>query len=257
LLVVLCGSGASARELRVCADPNNLPFSNAAGEGFENRIVSLIAHDLGAQVRYVWWAQRRGFLRNTLEAGKCDLVAGIASDVGMIATTRPYYRSTYVFLQRAGPELVRSFDDPRLARLTIGVQLIGDDGANTPPAHALARRGMTTNVRGFSVYGNYEDNAPQAPIAKAVASGTIDLAVVWGPVGGYFARRSHGQGSPLTITAVSPWLDGPRWPMVFDISMATRSQDTELRAELDRALAANKAEITAVLQDYGVPLVQP
>jgi mxaJ protein len=253
LLTVLCSSAAPARELRVCADPNNLPFSNAAGEGFENRIVSLIAHDLGAAVHYVWWAQRRGLLRNTLNSGECDVIAGIASDVGMVATTRPYYRSTYVFLQRAGANTVQSFDDPRLANLTIGVQLIGDNGANTPPAHALARRGLTSNVRGYPVYGDYQDDAPLAPITDAVGTGKIDLAVVWGPVAGYFAKR---EDPPLSVTPVSPWLDGPQWPMAFDISMGTR-QDNELRAELDRALEANQPAITAILHEYGVPLVQP
>ena len=100
----------------MCADPNNLPFSNAAGAGFENRIVAVIAGDLGADVRYFWWAQRRGFLRNTLNANQCDLVAGVASDLGLLATTRPYYRSTYVFVQRAGTDRVTSFDDPGCER---------------------------------------------------------------------------------------------------------------------------------------------
>jgi mxaJ protein len=254
LLALLCACTVTARELRVCADPNNLPFSNAAGQGFENRIVSLLARDLGATVRYVWWAQRRGFVRNTLDAGTCDVVAGIASDVGRVATTRPYYRSTYVFLQRPRSDPVQSFDDPRLARMTVGVQLIGDDGANTPPAHALARRGLTGNVRGYPVYGDYAGDAPLASIADAVAGREIDLAVVWGPVAGFFAKRAD---APLTVTPVSPSLDGPQWPMVFDISMGTRRDDHALRAELDRSLEANQSAITAILVEYGVPLVGP
>ena len=149
LLLLLLATTAGARELRVCADPNNLPYSNARGEGFENRIVELIAKDLGADVRYTWWAQRRGFLRNTLLANECDVVAGVASSMGMLGTTYPYYRSSYVFVSRADRRLdVHSLDDPRLKQWTIGVQLVGDDGANTPPAHALARRGAPLHVVG-------------------------------------------------------------------------------------------------------------
>src|SRR5436190_15218147 len=116
LLLLLSGAATpvAARELRVCADPNNLPFSNAKREGFENAVVELIAKELGAEVHYVWWAQRRGNIRSTLNAGECDLIPGIAAGVDMAATTRPYYRSTYVFVTRRATPAIASFDDPRL-----------------------------------------------------------------------------------------------------------------------------------------------
>jgi mxaJ protein len=244
-----------ARDLRVCADPNNLPFSNAAGEGFENRIVELLAKDLGATVRYTWWAQRRGAVRNTLNAGECDVIPGVASSSGNSGTTDPYYRSSYVFASRADRNLdVSSFDDPRLRALAVGVQLIGDDGANTPPAHALARRGMVDNVRGYMVYGDYRDRAPQSAVIDALVTGDVDVAVVWGPTAGYFVARSP---VPLRLLPVSPWLDGPQSPMVFDISMGVRREDRALRRELDRALARNAAAIAAILDDFHVPRVAP
>jgi mxaJ protein len=254
LLLGLFAMAAQARELRVCADPNNLPFSHRDGSGFENRIVELIARDLGASVRYTWWAQRRGMLRNTLNAGECDVVPGTASNLEGVATTRPYYRSSYVFVaRRDGPWAnISSFDDPRLPRATIGVQLIGDDGANPPPAHALARRGMQANVRGYTVYGDYGSAVPQSTIFDALARGDIDLAVAWGPTAGWFAKRSN---APLTLTPVTPWLDGPQWPMVFDISMAVRKDDRELRRELDRALERHAQEIARILDEAGVPRV--
>lgn len=246
---------AGARELRVCADPNNLPFSNHAGEGFENRIVELLAKDLGASVQYTWWAQRRGAVRNTLGAGECDVIPGVASSSGNSGTTDPYYRSSYVFVSRVDHELdVSSFDDPRLRGLVIGVQLVGDDGANTPPAHALARRGMVDNVRGYMVYGDYRDHAPQSAVIDALAAGDIDIAVVWGPTAGYFAARSR---VPMRLIPVSPWLDGPQSPMVFDVSMGIRREDRALRRELDRALARNAAAIAAILDGFDVPRVAP
>src|SRR4051812_2964308 len=196
LFVTSCRSGhastAVTRELRVCSDPNNLPFSNQQGEGFENRIAELIAKELHAKVRYTWWAQRRGFFRNTLKANACDIVMGIPSNFELALPTQPYYRSSYVFVYRkdlGAP--IRSFDDPRLATLKIGVQLVGDDAANTPPAHALSRRHYIENVVGFTLYGNYAEANPPEKILTAVLQRDVDVAVVWGPLAGYFAKN-HG-----------------------------------------------------------------
>lgn len=245
---------AEARELKVCADPNNLPFSNKAQQGFENRLVDLVAKDLHATVRYTWWAQRRGNLRETLNAGECDLVPGIGSSLQMLATTRPYYRSTYVAVTRADRGLdIASFDDERLKTLKIGVQMIGDDFSNTPPAHALSKRGMIDNVRGYMIYGDYEQPDPQADIIRAVASGAVDVAFVWGPVAGYFAGESD---VPLKLTPVSPHFDGPQLPMVFDISMGTRKADIELRRQVEDVLARHAADVRAILSEYRVPLVE-
>jgi mxaJ protein len=254
LAFTLGAAPASARELRVCADPNNLPFSNEAREGFENRIVDLIAEDLGASVTYTWWAQRRGFVRNTLKAGLCDLVPGTLSSMEMLRTTRPYYRSFYVFVTRADGPQVSSFDDPVLREAKVGVQLIGNDGVNTPPAHALSRRGIVDNVRGYSVYGNYAEPNPPARIVEAVAAGDIDIAVVWGPLAGYFAGR---QEAALRILPVEPQADAPRLPMAFDISIGVRKEDEAFRQELNGVLARRKPEIDAILAAYGVPRPDP
>jgi mxaJ protein len=252
LTATLAACAPHPRVLRVCADPNNLPFSNRAGEGFENKLAELVAKDLKAKVRYVWWAQRRGYVRNTLKDDRCDVWPGVATQVDMLATTRPYYRSSYVFVTRADRRLdIASFDDPRLTRLKIGVQMVGDDAQNTPPAHALARRGIIGNVRGFMLYGDYAQPNPPAEIVQAVDRGDVDVAVVWGPLAGYFAARA---AHPLRLTPVQPWLDGPQWPMVFDISMGVRRDDAELKAELDRALQRHAREVQALLAAYRVPI---
>lgn len=247
LLVI--ASPAQARELRVCADPNNLPFSNESEEGFENRIVAVIAEELGAEVRYTWWAQRRGFLRNTLKAEICDLVPGLPANLEGVRTTAPYYRSSYAFVTRPGGPEIKSLDDVILRHLTIGVHLIGDDGSNTPPAHALARRGIIENVRGYMIYGDYDDPNPPMRILEALVNGDIDVAIVWGPFGGYLAQRGS---TPLKVTPVLPKFDGPGLPMVFDISMAVRREDEALRQEVDAALARRRPEVDAILDAYGV-----
>jgi mxaJ protein len=250
LLGVLAAGAGQARELRVCADPNNLPFSNEAGAGFENRIVELVAQELGASVSYTWWAQRRGFIRNTLGAGRCDLVPGTPVNMEMLKTTRPYYRSTYVFVTRAETPAPSSFDDPLLREARIGVQLVGDDGFNTPPAHALSRRGIVQNVRGYSLYGDYAQPNPPARILDAVAEGEVDVAIVWGPLAGYFARHHE---PPLRVTPVRPQIDGPRLPMIFDIAMGVRREDAALRREIADALERRRAEVDAILAEYGLP----
>jgi len=173
----------------------------------------------------------------------------------MMRTTRPYSRSGYVFVARADRGLPPlAFDDPLLRELTIGVQLIGDDGANAPPAHALSRRGLVDNVRGYSVYGDYREPNPPARIMTALARGDIDVAAVWGPLAGYFATR---EAVPIRITPVRPAFDGPQLPMVWDISMAVRKEDTALRDEIDAALDRRRTDIAAILAEYGVPRLDP
>lgn len=242
---------APARVLRVCADPNNLPFSNERREGFENRIAELIARELDSRVEYTWWAQRRGFFRNTLNAGRCDLVPGIPSSFELALATRPYYRSTYVFVTRRDRNLhIESFDDTALAHLRIGVQLVGDDGTNTPPVHALSRRGYAAQLVGYSLYDDYARPNPPARIIDAVASGEVDLAVAWGPLAGYFASR---QPTPLVLRPVQPQIDLPFLPLIFDISMGVRRGDGALAAAVDSVMTRRRAEVDSILAAYRVP----
>lgn len=247
------GAAAAAPELRVCADPQNLPWSNDRAEGFENRIAAILADELGATLRYTWHAQGRGFVRNTLRAGRCDVIIGVPNGYELTLTTRPYYRSSYVFVYRRDASFdVRSFDDPVLRRLRIGVALVGDDGMNTPPAHALGRRGIVENVVGYSLVDRSAADGPGSQIVAAVADGTLDLAVLWGPLAGYYARRSP---VPLEVVPVEPQIDLPFTPFAYDIAMGVARGDSARKATLEAALARREAEIRGVLREYGVPLL--
>ena len=254
-LLIACATRPAAppeRVLRVCADPNNLPFSNEAQQGFENKIAELLARTLDARLEYLWWPQRRGFVRNTLRTGACDVIIGVPSSFELAATTRPYYRSTYVFVTRRGTPAPKSFDDPLLKRVTVGVHLIGDDGANTPPVHALSARGIIKNVRGFTVYGDYRSPNPPAALVDAVAQGELDVAVAWGPLAGYFAGQRQ---LDLVLTPVSPEIDVPFLPFVFDISMGVERSNVGLLEELNRFIEQHRAALDAILRDYHVPRV--
>lgn len=245
------GSEPRRAVLRVCADPNNLPFSNARGEGFENELAELLGRDRGLQVAYEWHAQRRGFVRETLAAGRCDVIMGVPTSFERVLPTRPYYRSTYVFVSRADRRLsLSSLDDPRLRLLRVGVQLAGDDYANTPPAHALSRRGVVRNVVGYTLYGDYLQDSPPARIVEAVARGDVDAAIVWGPLAGFYARR---QGVPLALAPVRPQVDLPFLPLAFDISMGVKPGNRTLLAELNDFIERRSDEIGQLLDRYGVP----
>jgi mxaJ protein len=261
--------GPSGSALRVCADPNDLPYSNVRGEGFENALARLIAADLGRSVQYTWWPQRRGFIRNTLQAGRCDVVMGMTASSRTppspgaaahgVQTTLPYYRSAYVFVfrhdvlasrhERGGS--MEQVDDAHLKRLRIGVHVVGA-GNGVPPAQALAQRGLLGNVRGYSIYGDYSKPHPASALIEGVARGDIDLAVAWGPLAGYFARR---QPVPLEIAPVPARFDTARTPMAFDIAIGVRGDEIRLRIALDEVLERRRDAVEQLLLRYGVPLV--
>jgi mxaJ protein len=238
--------------LTVCADPNNLPFSNARQQGFENRIAALVARDLNRRLEYVWLPQRRGFVRNSFGASGCDLVMGATASYGQMQATRAYYRSTYAFVSRHDRNLrIESFDDARLKQLTIGIQITGNDYNNPPAAQALASRRLVDNVRGYPVYGDYNRPNPLRGPVDAVAKGAVDVAVVWGPVAGYFAQH---EPVPLDVIPVTHDAGGPALPMAFDIAMGVRRGEDSLRAAIDRVIEHRRGEIRAILTAYGVPL---
>jgi mxaJ protein len=245
---------AGKRELRVCADPSNLPYSNEREEGFENRIARVLADDLDMTVRFVWSQQRRSFLRRTLNAGECDVVVGWPSGQIGLAQTHPYYRSSYVFVtSRHRNSAPTGFDDPALRELRIGLQAVGAEGSTTPPASSLAKRGIVDKVIGFPMWGAEGDERPQGRIVDAVASGEIDVAILWGPFAGYFAKR-HGDALELTSVATDP--SQPDLPFRFDLAMGVRQADSALLVELQSALQRREREIRVILQDYGVPLLE-
>lgn len=238
---------AGARELRVCADPDNPPLSQRDGGGLENRIASLVAEELGAELRYEWWPQRRGFVRKSMGEGLCDVFMGVPSEFERVTTTRPYYRSAYVFVDGPAARGIATFDDARLRSLRIGVQLVGNDLAATPPGHALARHGLVDNVRGFTVFG--EGSLPQR-MAAALDAGELDAALVWGPLAGYFTKHT---ARPLEVHVAHAPAGLEKVPFEFDISMGVRRGNAALRDELDRVIERRRADIDAILAAYAVP----
>jgi mxaJ protein len=250
-LAIFCSATLAASPLRVCADPNNLPFSNDQMQGFENQIATLIAKDLGMQLTYFWFPQREAFFRKTLNAGVCDVVMGVPSGFDEAAATHPYYRSSYVFISRRDRNLhIASLDDPRLRTLKIGVHVLGEQDDSLPPVHALISRGIVHNLVGFSIFGNLNEKDPPADLIKAVEDGKVDVAIGWGPLAGYFSRKS---AVPLDIVRLDFDRANPSLPFHFDIGIGVRKQDTTLRNTLDAELTRRHKEIESILQEFGIP----
>ena len=230
-------------DLRVCADPDNMPFSNTHRQGFENRLAELVANSLGTQLTYVWQRMGRGFVRDYLNDSKCDLLIGIPENYRPVLTTAAYYRSTYVFVTpRNQASQISSFNSEGLRGLKIGVQVLDEN--YTPPGEALARRGLQSELRGFDTTGEGADS-----IVQAVADRNVDIAVVWGPLAGYFVRQHPDK---LQMIPVEPEVDPPGLPFTFAISMGVRKGNYGLRDQLNTFLRSHEKEIRAILDSYGI-----
>ena len=236
----------AGRQLRVCADPDNLPYSAQDESGFENRIASIVADELHASLQYEWEPLRRGFVRKTVGAGRCDVFIGVPAGFERVLTTRPYYRSSYVFVWRRGEDAPHSFDDARITQQPIGVQLVGNDLAATPAGYALTGIGAVRNVIGYTIFG---DGPAASRMVAGLASHEIDSALVWGPQAGYYADRA---AVPMAL-AVAHAPAGLKTPFEFAIAMGVARGNASLRDELDAVLQKRRADIDAVLAQYAVP----
>jgi mxaJ protein len=245
-------SGDGRRELRVCGDPNNMPFSNEKREGIENKIAEVVAKELGWRLTYTWWPHQRGLVKRVLNTGRCDVLVGIPKGYDPVLWTRPYYRTGYVIAYRKDRlPGVRSLDDPILRRLKVGVQI------NTPPHEALGRRRIVgDNVVGYQLMFDSKFHPEDYPgkMIEDLIAGRIDVALVWGPIAGYFQKKKRAPFLKLVpIDDKGAGDAGTRF--AFDISMGVRKADKELRARLDEALARKHDDIAKILEDYGVPLL--
>jgi len=247
LLLGLASSAYAQRELRVCADGDNMPYSNKSQQGLDNKIAELLARDMGAKLTYYWSRMGRGYIRDVLNAGSCDLLIEVPTDFKLVLTTPAYYRSSYLFVTRKDRNLkLASLNDDRLHRFRIGLQILGEN--YSPPGRALARRGIFTNLVGFESTG---DEAGE--IVSSVAENKVDVAIIWGPLAGFYAAK---QKTALELTPVSPAFDPPGIPFTYAISMGVKKGNTTLRDQLASFLTRRKKEIDSLLREYHVPLLE-
>jgi quinoprotein dehydrogenase-associated probable ABC transporter substrate-binding protein len=234
------------RVLRVCADPRNLPFSNEAGEGFENRLAEMLAQKLGKSLAYTYYPGATGFVRNTLNAHKCDVIMGYPQGDDFVQPTNPYYRTAYVLIARrdAGLDGIESLEDPRLRGKKIGII------AGTPPATNLAVNGLLPSIHSYPLVIDTRFDSSTDRMFKDLQGGSIDVALLWGPIGGYFAKQSK---LDLDVVPLVKEKSGPR--MAYRIGMGVRHSDQNWKRELNRFISENKAAIDRILVTYGVPLL--
>jgi quinoprotein dehydrogenase-associated probable ABC transporter substrate-binding protein len=231
---------------RACADPHDLPFSNEAGEGFENKIAELLAHKLGKSLAYTFYPDATGFIRNTLNAHRCDVVLGIAQGDDLVQPTNPYYRTGYAAAYRQDGPLkgMESLGDPRLKTAKIGII------AGTPPATFLAENGLLGHIKSYALVVDTRFDSPTHEMMDDLDRGEIDVALLWGPIAGYYAMKAKA------LTAVVPLVKeqgGP--PLVFRIVMGVRHSDQNWKRDLNKLISDNQGEIQTILRSYGVPLL--
>ncbi len=254
--LLICASAATAQQetsnivdrttLRVCSDPASMPFSNTAGEGFENKIAELVAKEMNIPVSYTWFPMATGFVRQTLRAGRCDIIIGYAQGDELVQNTNHYYRSawTIVFRKGAGLDDLVNLDDQRLKGKKIGVI------AGTPPADVLAANGLLGNARPYALVVDRRYESPSEQMVKDIERGEIDAGILWGPIGGYYAKRS---GTPMSVQPLVKETKGPR--EAYRITFGVRPHDQEWKRELNKLIPRIQPRINAILLEYGVPLL--
>jgi quinoprotein dehydrogenase-associated probable ABC transporter substrate-binding protein len=247
--VAVAGARAASADsiLRVCADPNNMPFSNEKGEGFENKLVDLIADKLDLHVVYTWLPQVVGHVATLPDDTDCDILMGYAQGTGLIEDTNPYYRTSYVLIYRQNDKSlagIESLADERLKKKTIGIL------ARTPPVSIMAINGLMTNARSFEVLGDRSPSDATEAVIAAIASGEIDAGILWGPLGGYYAQNAK---VPLALVPLVKEKAGPS--PIYGITMGVRPNEPEWKHKLNKVIAQNQADINAMLSEYNVPLL--
>jgi quinoprotein dehydrogenase-associated probable ABC transporter substrate-binding protein len=232
--------------LRVCADPSNLPFSNDKGEGFENKIAELLAAKLDKKLAYVWYPQATGFVRNTLGAHRCDVIPGFPQGDELVQSTNPYYRTAYALVIRPGTGVddLDGLADPRLKDKRIGIV------AGTPPATYLAVNGLMRNAKPYRLVIDTRVDSSAAAMMKDLAGGEIDIAILWGPMAGYYAKQAN---PPMRVVLLQKETGGPQ--LAFRIAMGVRPADQNWKRQLNRLIAENQTEINRLLDEFGVPLL--
>ena len=232
-------------ELKVCADPNNLPYSDEKKEGFENKIAELMGGELGLKVDYAWFPQVIGFVRNTLRARLCDLVMGTVAGDEIMQTTNPYYFTTYVMFYRSDKALaIEGAQDARLTGLRLGVV------AGTPPADLLVRHELMSHTKPYALTVDTRAEAPTHQMVQDVIDGTIDVGFLWGPIAGYYRKHDN---LPLTMVPLKDEPGAAR--MEYHIAMGVRANEPEWRRHINAAILKRQRDMTAILRDYGVPLL--
>ena len=232
--------------LRVCADPNNLPFSNEKGEGFENKLAELFAAKLGKKLAYTFYPQATGFVRMTLNSHRCDVIMGYPQGDEMVQNTNPYYQTAYALVTKAGSPLegVEALGDPRLADKRIGIV------AGTPPATYLVAHGLMAKAKPYPLMIDTRVNSSAVAMMKDLASGEIDAGVLWGPMAGYYASRAD---PPMHVQLLLKDIGGPH--LVYRITMGVRPSDQNWKRQLNKLIAENQPAINKLLLDFGVPIL--
>jgi mxaJ protein len=237
-------------EFKVCADPNNMPYSNSNSEGFENKIAEVLADDLGRELSFQFWPDRFGFIRNTIKANRCDVIIGTNTTYDALNTTKPYYRAGHVWIYRKDSGYkIDNWDSPDLRKGVIGIV------DKSPVAQALNANNLMANAKPYRLMRDLTKSPGQ--LVDHVVSGEIDVAIMWGPIGGYYAKQSKEDLVVVLIPEYSEGNEKLTGKTYWNISAGVRKKDDERRDMIEAALIRNKDKIRKIMDDFGVPYTDP
>ena len=237
-------------EFKVCADPNNMPYSNSNSEGFENKIAEVIAADLGKELSFQFWPDRFGFIRNTIKANRCDVIIGTNTTYDALNTTKPYYRAGHVWIYRKDSGYkINDWNSPDLRKGVIGIV------DKSPVSVALHANDLMANAKPYRLMRDLTKSPGQ--LVDHVVSGEIDVAIMWGPIGGYYAKQSKEDLVVVLIPEYSDGNEGLTGKTYWNISAGVRKKEDERRDMIEAALERNKDKIRKIMDDFGIPYADP
>jgi len=237
-------------EFKVCADQDNLPYSNDRGEGFENKIAELLAADLGKDLSYQYWHDRFGFIRNTLKAMRCDVIIGTNTTYDAVNTTKPYYRAGHVWIYRKDSGYdIKDWNSPDLRKAIIGVH------DKSPVTVALDANNLMINAKPYRIQRNLRESPGK--IVNDMVKGDTDVVIAWGPIGGYYAKKAKADLVVVPIPEYANEETSLTGKTYWNISVGVRKKDDARRDMIEAALDRNKDKIQKILSDYGIPVIEP
>jgi mxaJ protein len=237
-------------EFKVCADQDNLPYSNDRGEGFENKIAELLAADLGKDLSYQYWHDRFGFIRNTLKAMRCDVIIGTNTTYDAVNTTKPYYRAGHVWIYRKDSGYdIKDWNSPDLRKAIIGVH------DKSPVTVALDANNLMINAKPYRIQRNLRESPGK--IVNDMVNGDTDIVIAWGPIGGYYAKKAKADLVVVPIPEYANEDTSLTGKTYWNISVGVRKKDDARRDMIEAALDRNKDKIQKILSDYGIPVIEP
>ena len=246
----ITGEVGDKTTLRICADPNNLPYSNQNNEGYENKIADLFAKKLGnIPVMYSWYPMTSGFVRRTLDAKTCDLIVTFPAIHEFVQNSNPFYNSSYVLMSLEEKDIkIKTLSDPQIKEKKYKIGII----SGTPPSSYVPKYKLFDQVKFYRQAADPRKQKPWVDVTNDLVDGKIDIGILWGPYAGYEAKKAK---KPIKIVPLTKEEITSRGKLVYRFTMGIRRNAPEWEKTINNLIKDNQEEINQILRGYGIPLL--